>query len=73
MTDEERKPFLAQAEQEKMEYEAARRMYEDGSVPYGSSINFSILPGSPAFPATVKMESESESEGFVTDDGLRYR
>ncbi|KAJ7741041.1 HMG-box [Mycena metata] len=73
MTDEERKPFLAQAEQEKMEYEAARRMYEDGSVPYGSSINFSILPGSPAFHTTVKMESESESEGFVTDDGLRYR
>ncbi|KAJ6490272.1 putative HMG1 protein [Mycena vitilis] len=68
MTDEERKPFLAQAEQEKMEYEAARRMYEDGSVGYGSSINFSILPGSPAFPA-IKIESESESEGFATDDG----
>ncbi|KAF7345421.1 hypothetical protein MVEN_01560100 [Mycena venus] len=31
MTDEERKPFLAQAEQEKMEYEAARRVYEDGA------------------------------------------
>jgi hypothetical protein len=63
------KPFLAQAEQEKMEYEAARRMYEDGSVGYGSSnINFSILPGSPAFPA-IKIESESESEGFATDDG----
>ncbi|KAH8830335.1 hypothetical protein DL96DRAFT_1553835 [Flagelloscypha sp. PMI_526] len=29
MTDDERKPFLAQAEQEKMEYEAARRIYED--------------------------------------------
>ncbi|KAJ7498609.1 hypothetical protein FB451DRAFT_1016681 [Mycena latifolia] len=68
MTDDERKPFLAQAEQEKMEYEAARRMYEDGSVGYGSSINFSILPGSPAFP-TIKIESESESEGFATDDG----
>jgi len=69
MTDDERKPFLAQAEQEKMEYEAARRLYEDGSVGYGSSINFSILPGSPAFPA-IKIESESESEGFATDDGL---
>ncbi|KAJ7631757.1 hypothetical protein B0H17DRAFT_962201 [Mycena rosella] len=68
MTDDERKPFLAQAEQEKMEYEAARRLYEDGSVGYGSSINFSILPGSPAFPA-IKIESESESEGFATDDG----
>ncbi|KAJ7129357.1 hypothetical protein C8R44DRAFT_614681 [Mycena epipterygia] len=68
MTDDERKPFLAQAEQEKMEYEAARRLYEDGSVGYSSSINFSILPGSPAFPA-IKIESESESEGFATDDG----
>ncbi|KAJ7752813.1 putative HMG1 protein [Mycena maculata] len=71
MTDDERKPFLAQAEQEKMEYEAARRLYEDGSVGYGSSINFSILPGSPAFPA-IKIESESESEGFATDDGLYH-
>ncbi|KAJ8455488.1 hypothetical protein ONZ45_g18934 [Pleurotus djamor] len=81
MTDEERKPFLAQAEQEKMEYEAARRMYEEGTVsPYGSNINFSILPSahsgagvgvhatSPVF-GTVKLESESESEGFTTDDG----
>ncbi|KAF7290953.1 hypothetical protein HMN09_01273900 [Mycena chlorophos] len=70
MTDDERKPFLAQAEQEKMEYEAARRLYEDGagSPGYGTNINFSILPGSPAFPA-IKLESESESEGFATDDG----
>ncbi|KAF8204747.1 hypothetical protein BJ912DRAFT_1018044 [Pholiota molesta] len=59
MTDAERQPFLAQAEQEKMEYEAARRL-----------INFSILPGSPHFPL-VKMESESESEGFMTDEGER--
>jgi hypothetical protein len=66
MTDEERKPFLAQAEQEKMEYEAARRLYEDGSAGSAayasSSFNFSILPGSPAFPA-IKIESESESDG----------
>ncbi|KAJ7639129.1 hypothetical protein FB45DRAFT_904795 [Roridomyces roridus] len=68
MTDDERKPFLAQAEQEKMEYETARRLYEDGTVGYASSINFSILPGSPAFPV-IKLESESESEGFATDDG----
>ncbi|KAG6884765.1 hypothetical protein C0993_008462 [Termitomyces sp. T159_Od127] len=63
MTDAERQPFLAQAEQEKMEYEAARKIYEDGSPTYGSSnINFSILPGSPLFPS-MKMESESESDG----------
>ncbi|KIM46420.1 hypothetical protein M413DRAFT_65005 [Hebeloma cylindrosporum] len=68
MTDAERQPFLAQAEQEKMEYEAARRLYEEGTTGFGSSINFSILPGSPHFPI-VKTESESESEGFTTDDG----
>ncbi len=53
-----------------MEYEAARRLYEEGTTPssFGSTINFSIL-GSPHF-SVVKMESsESESEGFTTDDG----
>jgi len=60
-------PFLAQAEQEKMEYEAARRIYEDGSSGYGSSnINFSILPGSPHFPS-MRVESESESEDALLD------
>ncbi|KAJ7696327.1 hypothetical protein B0H17DRAFT_1198242 [Mycena rosella] len=58
----------SQAAKNKMEYEAARRLYEDGSVRYGSSINFSILSGSPAFPA-IKIESESKSEGFATDNG----
>ena len=52
-----------------MEYEAARRMYEDGTTGFSSSINFSILPGSPDFPI-IKTESESESEGFTTDDGF---
>ncbi|KAJ7572563.1 hypothetical protein C8J56DRAFT_807203 [Mycena floridula] len=66
MTDDERKPYLAQAEQEKMEYENARRLYEDGSTGFGTSINFSILPGSPAFP-TLKVESESESESLAMD------
>ena len=54
---------MAQAEQEKMEYEAARRLYEEGTTGYGTNINFSILQGSPAFPS-IKLESESESEGF---------
>jgi hypothetical protein len=58
MTDAERQPFLAQAEPEKMEYEAARRVYEEGTASgstggtsgsFGTSINFSILPGSPHF------------------------
>ncbi|KZT71445.1 hypothetical protein DAEQUDRAFT_665878 [Daedalea quercina L-15889] len=80
MTDEERKPFLAQAEQEKLEYEAARKLYEEGTTGYGTSINFSILPSSPInsmpFPRSAlrqpKQEpfsSESESDGFTTDDG----
>ncbi|KAK7060378.1 hypothetical protein VNI00_001143 [Paramarasmius palmivorus] len=69
MTDEERKPFLAQAEHEKMEYETARRLYEEGTTPYGSSISFSILPGSPIFTSHIKLESESESDG----DSSRHR
>ncbi|PCH40861.1 hypothetical protein WOLCODRAFT_143263 [Wolfiporia cocos MD-104 SS10] len=80
MTDEERKPFLAQAEQEKLDYETARKMYEEGSPGYASSINFSILPSSPINAMPVprgsflrpKVESfssvESESDGFATDD-----
>ncbi|KAG6832154.1 hypothetical protein H0H92_004885 [Tricholoma furcatifolium] len=68
MTDAERQPFLAQAEQEKMEYEAARRIYEEGSPGYASSnINFSILPSSPPF-SVLKIESESESDGI--DDNI---
>ena len=71
-------PFLAQAEQEKLEYEAARKLYEEGTTGYGNSINFSILPGGPinlmpiprASQRPVKQEalsSESESDGFNTD------
>ncbi|KAH9948415.1 hypothetical protein B0H21DRAFT_777944 [Amylocystis lapponica] len=79
MTDDERKPFLAQAEQEKLEYETARKMYEEGTTGYGSSINFSILPSnsinSMPFPSRslrplMKQEvfsSESDSDG-LTDD-----
>jgi len=69
MTDADRQPFLAQAEQEKMEYEAARRLYEEGTTPgFNSNINFSILPGSPQFSIVKTESSESESEGFTTDD-----
>ena len=70
-------PFLAQAEQEKLEYEAARKMYEEGSTGYGSSsINFSILPSGPinqiAFPsfknsspspAVPQVKSEPDGSG----------
>lgn len=55
MTDDERKAFLAQAEQEKMEYEAARRVYDEGnaggvSVGSGTNIHFSIMSQSPHSP-----------------------
>jgi len=76
MTDDERKPFLAQAEQEKLDYEAARRMYEEGTAAHGSSINFSILPHDDAFrtlrPVKVETFSSDESEGFSTDDGMDH-
>ena len=72
-------PFLAQAEQEKLEYEAARKLYEEGTTGYGNSINFSILPGGPINlmpiprasqrPIKQELSSESESDGFNTDDG----
>lgn len=70
-------PFLAQAEQEKLEYEAARKRYEEGAAApdYGTSISFSVLPGnlfqtshiplssSPAGKVKAEpMSSESESE-----------
>ncbi|CDO73764.1 hypothetical protein BN946_scf185015.g92 [Trametes cinnabarina] len=86
MTDEQRKPFLAQAEQEKLAYEAARKEYEEGKdavTGFGTSINFSILPGSPInlmpiprnTPHPLKQEalsSESEYEDFMTDDGAEH-
>ncbi|KAI0375874.1 hypothetical protein BV20DRAFT_933142 [Pilatotrama ljubarskyi] len=83
MTDEQRKPFLAQAEQEKLDYEAARKLYEEGTTSYGTRINFSILPGSPInlmpiprnTPHPLKQEalsSESESDDFMTDDGADH-
>ncbi|KIY69706.1 hypothetical protein CYLTODRAFT_420393 [Cylindrobasidium torrendii FP15055 ss-10] len=68
MTDEERKPFLAQAEQEKMEYESARRMYEEGTPSLGTTINFSIL-GSP-LGGHLKLESD---EGDFLDEDRRHR
>ena len=69
---------MAQAEQEKLDYEAARRLYEEGTIGNGSSINFSILPGSPddAFrtlrPLKAEPFSSDESEGFSTDDGIDH-
>jgi hypothetical protein len=78
-------PFLAQAEQEKLEYEAARKLYEEGTTGSPSSINFSILPNNPissiVFPSSsflhlVKQEaqgSESESDGMVAEGDTARR
>lgn len=49
-----------------MEYEAARRIYEEGSAGYGQSINFSILPPGMTFPS-VEIKSESEGEELPPD------
>lgn len=72
MTDEGRRPFLAQAEKDKLDYEAARRMYEEGTVAPGTNINFSILQQSPTFGA-LRIESESEGEGYRAADGGRRK
>lgn len=75
MTDDERKPFLAQAEQDKLDYEAARKLYENGSVAYESSIDFGTTPFMTATLGPthrVKSESsESDSDGCMTDDCAR--
>ena len=103
MSDDERRPFLQRAEREKGEYQARRRLYEDGTVGIETTINFGTddaesafigpeLYGSPSkaqgsmgfgigadmsttfitmSPATKVGEitsSESDSEGFKTDD-----
>ena len=78
-------PFLAQAEQEKLEYESARKLYEEGTTGYSSAINFSVLPGtinSIAFPSTsflrpLKQERaspESDAEDAIADpnDGHQF-
>jgi len=40
-------PFLAQAEKEKLNYEAARRMYEEGTVGFETTISFDEPHGQP--------------------------
>ena len=76
---------MAQAEQEKLEYEAARKLYEEGTTGSPSSINFSILPNNPissipfpsaSFLRAVKQEapsSESESEDATVDSDVARR
>ncbi|KAH8118729.1 high mobility group box domain-containing protein, partial [Phellopilus nigrolimitatus] len=81
MTDEERKPFLAQAEKEKLDYEAARRLYEEGTVGFETTISFGTAPA-PALPfghgafalapgpaPELSSDSEPDSEGCTTDEG----
>ena len=80
----ELQPFLAQAEKEKLAYEAARRLYEEGTVGIESTINFNINTDSDfssggaattfviARPASEQSsDSDADSEGFVTDEDRR--
>ncbi|TFY74987.1 hypothetical protein EWM64_g9025 [Hericium alpestre] len=69
MTDDERKPFLAQAEQEKLEYETARKLYEEGTPAYGTSISFSVLPSNSFETAHIPLRSRSvKSEPLSSED-----
>lgn len=70
-------PFLAQAEKEKLDYEAARRIYEEGAPGFETTISFNVPAGKSIPPFFLgrshtrefSSESEPDSEGFVTDEG----
>lgn len=68
---------MAQAEQDKLEYEAARKLYENGSIAYESSIDFgttSFMTSTLGPSRHVKSESsESDGDEFMVDDGAAYR
>ncbi|EIW78103.1 hypothetical protein CONPUDRAFT_156114 [Coniophora puteana RWD-64-598 SS2] len=66
---DEHKPLLARAEQEKLKYEAARRLYEEGTPALGTNINFSILPQSTDSPFSTIQPIKTESFGSFTSDG----
>lgn len=63
-------PFLAQAEQEKLEYESARKRYEEGSMmmDYGTSISFSVLPPNSFQTSSIPLSS---SAGSRSGSGVR--
>jgi hypothetical protein len=69
-------PFLVQAEQEKREYESARKLYEEGATGHGTSISLSVLPESPfhstaAVPIRplrpIKRDTVAVGSGFEGD------
>ena len=69
MSDDERKPFLARAEQEKLDYEAARRLYEEGTPAFGTNINFSILPSQSTDSFSTIRPIKTEAFGsFVSEN-----
>ena len=53
-------PFLARAEKEKLAYEAARRLYEQGTVGFETTINFGNADETPG-PSSVTFPSYSPS------------
>lgn len=56
-------PFLARAEQEKLEYEAARKRYEEGAmaIDFGTSISFSVLPGNSFHTSPIPLSNSAGS------------
>jgi hypothetical protein len=74
LTDEEKQPFLAQAEKEKMEYEIARREYEDRMAGIDAiSTSFPRPPYVPPDQATYSKETfhhhnvPHRDEGYGSD------
>ncbi|KAI0032956.1 high mobility group box domain-containing protein, partial [Vararia minispora EC-137] len=43
MSDEEKRPFLAQAEHDRLEYEAAKKLYDEATTGHTSGVSFSVL------------------------------
>ena len=45
MSDDEKRPFLAQAEQDRLEYEAAKKIYDEQTTGHSTGVSFSVHQG----------------------------
>ncbi|KZV69880.1 hypothetical protein PENSPDRAFT_465889 [Peniophora sp. CONT] len=45
MSDDEKRPFLAQAEQDRLEYESAKKIYDEQTTGHSSGVSFSVHQG----------------------------
>lgn len=62
-------PFFAQAEREKLSYEAARRLYEEGGVGIGSAMSFDQSPGASGSGADPNETTSVLTRPTVTGSG----